>query len=427
MKKFDVFLNACKEGRWKWRSWICTIFAISKLPADHEPEPYDIDYREDGIYYYDNQLKNWALIEDAKPGEALYDYRYAMDFPANHFPNHPDPIRTTYGRAIYNWICVIFPFDDKVEFQNRKMNAKSLVPVFAPRVVDDKLATEGTNLIKASSVENHLSGLSQLTSLAPLIAPTGSERTFIPSKKVRAFLKAELAKYNNKPSRQQLVEICLQAIELDKEYLAEDGESLDYYVSGATLKVRRFKQLYMFGAVDAFHEDGSYDLIIQSLDEGIPIEQLPALFNDARQGSYDRGADTAKGGYGVSNYMQITQNIKVIVGDCGTKITHTVRLDEDSYKAYATGPGFNKMINGKPVPIVKSDIGTIVKMRRPLLCKHKPPSYCSTCVGTTMSKTEHGAASGITQIQSFIMYGFMSSMHGNEQITAEFDIRKHIR
>ncbi|MGL5648933.1 MAG: hypothetical protein ACRDDY_13880 [Clostridium sp.] len=427
MKKFDLFLLACKAERWKWRSWTSTIFNVSRLPPDFVPEPYDIDYREDGIYYYDGQLKAWAIIEDAKAGEPLYDFRYAMDFPADHFPNHPKPIRTTYGRAIYNWICVIWPFGDKVEFQNKKMNAKSLVPIFAPRTVDDDVDTNGTNLVKASNVENHLTALSQLTSLAPLIAPTGSERTFIASKEVRKFIKAELAKCGGKPTRQQLVEISKQAVELDKKYLAEDGESLDFYVSGATLKVRRFKQLYMFGAVDAFHEDGDYDLITESLDEGIPTDKLPALFNDARQGSFDRGADTAKGGYGVSNYMQITQNIKVSPEPCGTKITQTIKLDDHSLKLYGIDAGFNKMVTGKAMPIDKSDVGKVIQMRRPLLCKHKPPGFCADCVGHIMSKTERGAASGITQIQSYIMYGFMSAMHGNEQDTAEYDFRRHIR
>lgn len=428
MKKLDVFIAACKAERWRWRNWICAIFAISRLPENHIPEPFDIDYRDDGVYYYDDTQKQWALIEDSKPNEPLYHYRWAEDFPKDFFPNHPGAIRTTYGRAIYNWMCLIYPFGDAVGFINKQVTSKTAVPLIAPITVDDDAKVpEGQKFIKASQIEDHLSALSQTTTLAPLIAPTGTWRTLIPSKKVLEYIKTAIVAKGDKLTRQDLVEIQENAVKLDKEYLAEDGESLDFYVSGTTLKVRRFKQLYMFGAVDAFHEDGKYDLIVESLNEGIPVAQLPAVFNDGRQGSYDRGLDTAKGGYGVANYQQISQNLRTVPGDCGTKIVHHVLLDEDGYRAYAVESGFNKMVGGKPAPIDRSDIGKIIAMRRPLLCKHPKPTFCSVCMGTTLAKTEKGVRSSVTKVQSDIMYGFMGTMHGNAQETATFDIEKHLR
>lgn len=426
MKKHDIFLAACTAQRYLWRSWICTIFAVSKLPDDHEPEPFDIDYRDDGVYYYDDQLKQWAIVEDAKPNEPLYNYRWAEDYPAGFFPNAKGPVRTTYGRAIYNFICLIWPFGDAIEFINERVTAKKPIPKIIAKLVDDDKYLPDQGLIKASAMENHLSGLSQLTILVPLICPTGTDRTLIASEKVRAYIKKALAEKGENLTRQDLVAIQNHAIEMDKEYLAEDGESLDFYISGITLKVRRFKQLYMFGAVDAFHEDGKFDFIPESLDEGIPIAKLPAVFNDGRQGSYDRGLDTAKGGYGVNNYTQISQNLRVKQGDCGAA-THHVYIGDDEYVAYCVKSGFNKMVNGKPVPLDASDKGKIVAMRRPLLCRHGADSYCSTCAGTVISKTETQIASAIPQIQSDIMYGFMSAMHGNVQETEKFDYKKHMR
>lgn len=430
MKKFDLFIAACKEAeRWRWRSWICTIFNVSMLPDDHEPEQYDIDYRDDGVYYYDPNMRDWAIIEDAKPKEPLYQIRWAEDFPAGFFPNAPAGIRTTYGRAIYNWICIIYPFGDKIDFLNQQVTSKTAVPLFAPIVVDDDVVIkEGDRLIHTKHVEEHLSALSQTTALAPLITPTGTERTMIASEDVRKFIKEAIAAKGDKLTRQDLVEIQAKAVEMDKAYLREDGESLDFYVSGTTLKVRRFKQLYMFGAIDAFHNDGKFDLITESLDEGIPVAKLPAFFNDARQGSYDRGLDTAKGGYGVSNYQQITQNLRVPENsDCGTKIVQHLLLDEPGYKAYAVQAGFYKMVNGKPTAIVKEDIGKIIAMRRPILCKHEPPTYCSICAGTLLAASERQVASDTTNIQSDIMYGFMGAMHGNLAETATFDINLHLR
>ena len=426
MKKHDLFMAACLKQRYLWRSWICTIFAVSKLPEDHTPEPYDIDYRDDGVYFYDDQIKQWAKIEDAVINEPLFNYRFQVDFPEGFFPNAKGVVRTTYGRAIYNWMCLIWPFGDAVEFINAKVTSKTPVPTIISKLVDDDKYLENQGMIKASSLENHLSALSQTTVLSPLICPTGTERTIIASEEVRAYIKKALAEKGDNLTRQDLVAIQNHAIELDKKYLAEDGESLDFYISGTTLKVRRFKQLYMFGAVDAFHEDGKFDFIAESLDEGIPIAKLPAVFNDGRQGSYDRGLDTAKGGYGVNNYKQISQNLRVMQGDCGAK-THHVLLDDVTFDAYCTKSGFNKVVNGKVVPIDASDKGNIVAMRRPLLCKHGPTTFCSACAGSVISKTETQVASDIPQIQSDIMYGFMSAMHGNVQETAKFDFKKHMR
>lgn len=429
MNKFDLFLESCKAEKWRYRQWMCSIFNVTRLPENFVPGPFDLQYKEDGVYYYDDKLKSWVQIEDAKANEPLYDMNWAMDFPAGHFPNHPEPIRTTYGRALYNWMCIIYPFGDKVEFINKPADARTAVPLFAPITVDDDVEIGDQKLVHAKAIEDHLSALSQTTALAPLITPTGTERTLVASPEVIKYIKDSLKALNNKPTRQQLVEIQNHAVMLDKKYLAEDGESLDFYISGTTLKVRRFKQLYMFGAVDAFHDDGKYDLITQSLDEGIPIADLPALFNDARQGSFDRGADTAKGGYGASNYMQITQNLAVdMTTDCRTKVTQTIMLDEDWYKVYGSEAGYYKIVNGKPVPITKADIGKVIQMRRPLLCGHaKTGTICHICMGTTMAKSEKAIKSGITQMQHFIMYGFMSAMHGNEQVTARYNFKKHIR
>lgn len=429
MKKLDLFILACKAERWRWRSWISMIFNITQLPDDHQPEPYDLKYAKDGVYYYDPNMRDWALVEDGKAGEPLYNFRWAEDFPADFFPNVQGGIRTTYGRAIYNWMCIIYPFGDKIEFINKQVTSKTAVPMFAPLVVDDITDIKaGDRLIHAKHVEEHLSALSQVMTLAPLITPTGTFRTLLASEDVRKYIKEAIAAKGDKLTRQDLVEIQNKAVEMDKEYLREDGESLDFYISGTTLKVRRFKQLYMFGAIDAFHEDGKFDLITESLDEGVPVAKLPAFFNDARQGSYDRGLDTAKGGYGVSNYMQITQNLRVIPdSDCGTKIVQHLLLDEPGYKAYALGAGFYKMVNGKPVDIVKEDIGKIIAMRRPLVCNHKPPTYCAICSGKQLAASERRVASDTTKIQSDIMYGFMSAMHGNVAETAEFDINLHLR
>lgn len=85
------------------------------------------------------------------------------------------------------------------------------------------------------------------------------------------------------------------------------------------------------------------------------------------------------------------------------------------------------MVGGKPTPIDRSDIGKIIAMRRPLVCKHPKPTYCSVCAGSTLAKTEKGVRSSVTKVQSDIMYGFMGAMHGNAQETATFDIDKHLR
>lgn len=429
MNRLDLFIAGCKAERWKWRTWRSSLFTITQLPEDHVPEPYDITYTSDAVQYYDPETSKWLNVEDAVAMQSLYNDRELASFPANSVPNHPGAIETTYGRMLFNWMVVCYAFGDKIPFQH-KIKSTDLVKVFAPRTVDeDYIPEEGDTAVyfRPSEIERYVSALFEITSLCSLITPTGSVKTLSTHPemaKVRAQLLEENKDRLNDPA--VITEIQNKLIALDKEWLKDDN-AMDYYLSGKSFSVKRKKMFVMGGIESSFQKPGDFALVQKSLNEGMDMDNIPALFNSIREGSFDRGHDTALGGEKVTFLQRIYQNTKIIAGDCGTQLVDYRYLDKRIATLFI---GFNIMENGKPVELTHQNIndyvGKMVKLRRPILCQAPLTDFCSVCAGRALAKNPRAVAAEIAAVGSAIMGAFMSSMHGIELAVAHYDFNENL-
>lgn len=278
-----------------------------------------------------------------------------------------------------------------------------------------------------SEVERFVKALFELTSLCQYITPTGSIKTLTTHPemiKTRNMLLEKYKDHLDDPAYVTMIQNELVA--LDKEWLKGDNAE-GYYSSGKDFSVKRKKMFVMHGIEAAFRDDGGYDLIPTSLSEGWDMSKLVAKYNAVRQGSYDRGSDTALGGEKVTFLQRIAQNILVQPGDCGTPLRYHTVLTKDSVKRYET---MNMEVDGKLMPInaetTKSLMGKEVAIRRPILCKQSHADFCSACVGGLFSKNDRSIANEIPIVGTRIMLAFMKSMHGVELSVAHYDYTKHL-
>lgn len=420
MKRLEVFINGIKKERWRWATWRVSIFAVTRRSDKDDLEPYDLDYRDDGVYYY-SEDGQWELVKGAEPMKPLLSNREFAVFPAGICVNSPEERRTTYGRIIFNTVVLSHSFGSRVPFtelQDVTDITKTVTPLVRPAGEGDPKVN-----IYPEQLNVYVQSLHELINLCPIISPTGTERsmqTHPDMDKLRNKLFEENKDKLDDPATVAAIEA--ELIALDKEYQAGD-ETKDFYLSGKDYSVKRKKLFLTSGMENAFREDGGHDIIKKPLADGWDMDQIPAIVNNLREGSYDRGADTALGGEKVTFLQRVTQNSKTTKGDCGTELVHAVVITP------VTGPiyvGLNHMVGNKPVAItmdvVNANLGKVLKVRRPILCKRPSPDYCEVCMGEELARSERSIASEVSAMASTIMYAFMQGMHGKELSTAEYEI-----
>lgn len=444
MNRHELFIAGCKAGRWRWRSWRISLFSVTKLPLElppdldeeeveifsiYEPEQYDIDYRADGIYWFDKEGSQWNLLEGEDPTKPLYNDRELATFPAMTCINQPQELETTYGRMLYNFLVITYAFGDKIPFFH-KGRSGDVVKLFANKAVDDDYQPkDGEVVFFASEIAKFVKAQYELPSMAPYVTPTGTARSLTTDPNVEKVRDELLAKYGNgrKLTAADVAEIQEVLIKMDLDWLAQD-ESIDFFISRKSVSVKRKKLFLFHGLETAFQKEGHFILISKPLYKGTDMTKLPAVFNAIREGSYDRGADTALGGEKVTFLQRIYQNTKIIPGDCGTKILYRFLLTEYNYRSYL-GLNMYDGVNYVELTeeVAKANLNKTIAIRRPLLCKATHTDFCEVCCGKALSRSPRAVASEISNVGSDIMYAFMSSMHGNELSTARYIPGLHIR
>ena len=189
-----------------------------------------------------------------------------------------------------------------------------MVKKFASKAVDDDyVPKEGEVVFFASEIAKFVKAQYELPSMAPYVTPTGTARSLTTDPRVEKVRDELLSKYGNgrKLTAADVAEIQEVLINMDIEWLSQD-ESIDFFISRKSISVKRKKLFLLHGLETAFQKEGYFTLIAKPLYKGTDMSQLPAVFNAIREGSYDRGADTALGGEKVTFLQRIYQNTKII-------------------------------------------------------------------------------------------------------------------
>lgn len=422
MNRTEFFIAACKHERWRWRSWRISIFTLTRPPKDYEPIAYDINYREDGVYYFSEEGK-WELIEGSRPNVALLSDRELAFFPDGSIPNHKGDLETTYGRVLFNWMVVHYSFGTKIPFTT---SLKDVINTYTSNTKDEPQdGNYEDDAFYPSEIRRLTESVYEITSLCEYIAPTGTVKSLTTHPEMQKRRDAMIAEKMKKGplTQNDIVELQDACIELDKEWLS-DGPDADYYIDSKSFSVKRKKMFVMQGMETAFKEPGDFEFIPASLMEGIDLsaDKIVAVHNSVREGSYDRGADTALGGAIVNILQRIFQNHKIIEGDCGTKLSYNLLIRDYDANDYI---GYNAIVNDELVEItkgfIKENMGKVVAIRRPILCKAGHTDFCAACAGRALARQPRAVASEIVDIGSRIMYAFMQSMHGVSLSVAEYD------
>ena len=429
MNRLKLFLSAMQAEEHKRRAWVISAFSLIREGPDDwkkDPYPFRIVQTQAGHFFVDPENENkLSPIDDTKAGEAVYLIKDQIDLPAGSVPNLTKDITTSYGNLLFNYVAVIYPFLDKIPYQEGRVSTGQMEDLIILRLKDNPEHELERN-DKDIYVDEYLkfcNAMFYLAGFTQLCVPAATRKTMTAAPGIIELRNKLISENKDRLSDPAVIAKIDAALVLhDREYMKGDvGEG--YLIKDKSYNIVRKKLFGMVGGEAGFSDGLEMDLIQNSLSEGWDPKDFPALNDSLRAGSFNRGAETMKGGEAVKWLYRASSNISVGMADCGSRLGNTIVVDGNNYN-WLTGFSVIKEKGSELVPdeaAAKTYIGKTVMVRSPMFCKLEHTEYCSCCVGTRLSENPTGLSVAVADYGSKMMYIFMQAMHGKQLSLAKMN------
>jgi hypothetical protein len=407
--------------------WVISVFSLTQGPGQ-EAYPLMVSCDQLG-YYYTDQQGALIKIEDAKPGEPLFDYREVIDLPAGMIANLTQDVQTTYGEWLSNLLLLVYPFGSKVAYMNTPMGVGAIEKIMLKNFMNDPVPPEThkagefyvSEYIKLSKAVFYMNSLSQLFTIG------ATRKTITPPPGLKEFKHQMLQKYAGKLGDAVAVSNMEQEIiEFDAKWREGDvGNRFLNVNQNKLVNVSRKRRFLIYGGETGADENSSkVNLLTTSLYDGWDMEQFPAMCTTSRLGSYSRGAETMLGGVEVKWLLRASSNLSVSKEDCGATIGIPTAVTENNIKRLV---GFSILYTGKKIDITEESdagayLGKLVMVRSPMYCKAGKTDYCNVCVGKRLAATPNALSAAVAACgQTFLMVS-LAAAHSRSLSTKKMNL-----
>jgi hypothetical protein len=429
------------------RAWVISAFSQTRENPDAwktDRYPWRIVQTPTAHFFVDPEKDSeLATIDDAAPGQPPFSFHEPIDLKAGDVANLYGDVRTTYGNTLFNFLVLVYPFGDRVEFQLGRVSAAQLEDHVLKRTIDDPdagvkgnmsarapgTAPKGTQApLYTSEYVKFSNAMFQLTAFTQLCVPAVTRKTMQAAPGILE-LRDRLLEQNRDHLDDPAVVagIMKELVKYDKEYLKDD-EGANFLITKKSWDVVRTRLFSMMGMEAGFGDLTRADLVKTSLAEGWDISKFPAMNDTLRAGSYKRGAETALGGELVKWLLRVSANLGVTQEDCGTRLGLEMTVDEDNiYKLPGSSvvtPGGHEKIDSEEA--ARRYLGKKIMLRSPMFCALAKTDYCSVCAGARLSLNPTALSVAISDYGSTFMGLSLGAMHGKVLETAKMDYRKSI-
>lgn len=425
MNKLDFFILAMKAGMYQHVKWVISAFSkIVEGPEDwkQDPYPYRIVQTPTAYFFVDPDNNNQlTLLEDVDLNNPPFTAQERIQLDPSDIENLSEPIESCYGNLLFNYQCLVYPFGSKVPYLTGRVSSSRLEKEVLKRYKFDTNLNEpkDPNFIYTDEYLKMCDAVFHLENYMQLFTPAGSEKSMTSHpdmRKVRDQLFEENKDHLHDPT--VYAGISSQLEKLDKEWLADDPDSMNFYLKSKSFKVVRRKLFETIGS-DAGLSDGiEINPVRRSLSEGWDADVFVQLNNASRAGSFSRGAETMLGGEQVKWLLRGSANIMITEDDCGSKlgIEHEIK---DSHV------GFTIIENNKQTTLTQENIssylGRTLSMRSAMFCKLLKTDYCKTCVGPRLSLNPTAAFTAISRIGDTMLAISLAAAHSGAIEVQEMD------
>lgn len=414
--KADLFLQV---------RWVISAFSkIVEGPEDwkKDPYPYRIVQTPTAYFFVDPDNGNeLTLLEDTDLSLPPFSPQERIQLYPGDAPNLTSPIESCYGNLLFNYQCLIYPFGSKIPYMRGRVTSSRLEKEVLKRYKDDPAPGEARDpqAIYTDEYLKMCDAVFHLENYMQLFTPAGSEKSMTSHPdmfKLRDQLFEEFKDRLHDPA--VFAEISSRLEQLDREWLADDPDSMNFYLKSKSFKVIRRKLFETIGSDAGLSEGIEIDPVKRSLSEGWDASVFTQLNNAHRAASFSRGAETMLGGEQVKWLLRSSSNILITEDDCGSKlgIEHTI---QDNHI------GFTIIDGTKQIKLSEDNIGSYLgktlPMRSAMFCKLPKTDYCKTCVGPRLSLNPTAAFTAISKIGDTMLAISLAAAHSGAIEVAEMD------
>ena len=353
-------------------------YPIVHIAKDNKTDLYDLQKSEplDKHYTYgvtkidDTTLLLIKLTDDSSvPIFNMQEKFYIED---GMIANYKGPsMLTDVGKFFINYLLFVDPFNDKIPYINGLISAGAADKEVQNLVVNNKITRAEYN--------KYINNAFWFGEDGSIAIQTLSERALGTDPAIAKRKQELLDKYkDNLDDPIIMSKIEDELIAMDKAYIKGDvSEPFFQAVGGKAYKEQRKKMYIMVGLMSDFNKDTSKMVTVKSnMDGGYQIEDIPAVANEIRRGSYERGKSTAAGGAESKFITRAFQDIRITKEDCGTKRGYTFVLEEKRKKLFIG----RYLTDGTVLTTDNIDnyVGKKITMRSPMYCECKD-GICYRC------------------------------------------------
>jgi len=413
------------KGFPKKLKWILDMF--SGIPDEEKEDEYIIKKGkvvkgkvDDRIYLLNNDFKL-----------ATFNYKDEIEVDSSFMEIIPSKMITTLGRLITNYILIYLPFGKKGIYLNKQFTVKDIEETIIKNNLTDEPEKE-PNKITIQEYHKFYNHVMYIDGMSKFLTFSATPKAVLPPPNIDSYKQKIINELKKKYGPHALENLTVVAElekkleEYDEQYLKDDP-ALGKLLSGKTKGIARKRKFLIFGVGNTFEDTGKVRPVIRSLydewDKNNP-DDLVNLINDARSGSYSRGAETQKGGVVTKDNQRATADRKIKKGDCKTKIYLKIKITDINKDGLI---GRYIVENGKLVLLnndnIKRYINKTVNLRSPMFCK-LVPHFCSICAGEIASKNENSIPAMATGVGGEILSLSLAKFHGSklELVDLETDL-----
>lgn len=432
MQKLEFFLKALKAKAYVNKSWVIAAFAIIHEDKDKwrtDPYPYRISQTPAGAFFVDpeNQME-LTPIEGYSKGSPILTFKDRIELKAGDLMNLKEDLTSTLGNVLFNQICLVYGFGDKIPFVNKRVSMPALENFIASKL-EDTPKNESERRVDSLYVDEYLrfvNAVFDLTNFTQLCVWGATEKVITAPPGIKEYKEKLIAENKDRLTDSSVIATIDKAlVAYDAAYLKGD-EGENFLLSGKSRNIVRKKKYLMYGAEPGLDDSVKLDPITNSLEQGWDINKFPAMNNALRAGSFNRGAQTELGGESVKWLLRASSNIMITDDDCGTTVGKPLFVHEGNHQKLID---FTIMLENEQKLISDQDdtkqyIGKHLMVRSPMYCKLNKTDYCKVCVGKKLAQNPTGLSMTISEYGSAFLGIFMSAAHAKQLQLQKMDLKQ---
>lgn len=416
--KHEYFLFMVRNRLYTKKKILLSVFAtIEPTPLGKEEQIVGGIYTLDNDVVFLNETLEPVKLNGWTQGKALFHPDEKFEANPGDLPNISEKLTTTYGIALANLITVVYACEDKINYLNGQLGYGKLETAVIAALEEGKIDVE--------HLRRFLKSVTWATGIMPLFVAPTSEKSMTGApgiKKRRNELLTEHKDSLDDPTTLAKIETELAGI--DKDYLEGDVTE-KFYKSGKAFNVTRKRMYGIFGGEEDITNPGKMVLVTNSLEEEWDVEQMPAMINSLRMGSFKRGAETALGGADFKDLSRIFQNVTISDKDCNSKVGKNTLVTEYNAKRMV---GRYDMKGKVLTPTdTKALIGKRIIIRSPQSCQTPGTAFCKFCVGDAVASNPNSVGMLAANLGASLMLIMMGAMHGRALKLAKVNLAEVIR